>query len=111
MDFVTPKTDTALPPLFYSLKQVSQLLGRSKVNISRLTKLDRLPCVRIGAYPYYAKAYIDGLVAQAMGTPAQRKTAASAAIEAFNRLINAASDYGEIGVILTLHAGGGTPRL
>ncbi|WP_162504889.1 helix-turn-helix domain-containing protein [Treponema endosymbiont of Eucomonympha sp.] len=75
MDFVTPKTDTALPPLFYSLKQVSQLLGCSKANVSRLTKLGKLPCVRIGAYPYYAKAYIDALVAQAMGTAASGEVA------------------------------------
>jgi hypothetical protein len=38
-------------------------------------------------------------------TPEQRKAAASAAIETITRLINAAPDYGEVSITLTLHAG------
>ncbi|WP_162482116.1 hypothetical protein [Treponema endosymbiont of Eucomonympha sp.] len=40
-----------------------------------------------------------------MLTPAQKEAAASVASEAITRLINAAPDYGEVGITLTLHAG------
>ncbi|WP_228378661.1 hypothetical protein [Treponema endosymbiont of Eucomonympha sp.] len=38
-------------------------------------------------------------------TPAQRKAATSAAIEAITRLLETAPDYGECGITLALHAG------
>jgi hypothetical protein len=52
---------------FYSLKQTSELLGCSKANVSVQIKRGIIPCVRIGAYPYIGKAYVDALVAKANG--------------------------------------------
>ncbi|WP_062378256.1 helix-turn-helix domain-containing protein [Treponema endosymbiont of Eucomonympha sp.] len=70
-----PQTQAAKEPQFYSLKETAGILGCSKANVSRLTKLGKLPCVRIGSYPLFARAYIDGLIAQAMGTAASGEVA------------------------------------
>jgi hypothetical protein len=52
---------------FYSVKQFSEIVGCSKSKTSVDIKRGIIPCVRIGAYPYIGKAYVDALIAKANG--------------------------------------------
>ncbi|GHV78756.1 hypothetical protein AGMMS49944_05470 [Spirochaetia bacterium] len=58
---------TEYEPQFYSVKQTAQLLGCSKANVSVQIRKGTIPAVRIGAYPYVGKAYIDALIVKANG--------------------------------------------
>jgi excisionase family DNA binding protein len=54
----TPK-QAAYEPQFYSVKQTAELLGCSKANVSIQIKRGKIPAVRIGAYPYIPREWID----------------------------------------------------
>jgi hypothetical protein len=67
MENVTKSRQAAYEPQFYSVRQTAEILGCSKANVSVQIKRGVIPAVRIGAYPYIGKEFIDGLVAQANG--------------------------------------------
>ncbi|GHU98498.1 hypothetical protein FACS189483_06600 [Spirochaetia bacterium] len=67
---VTKTRQASYEAQFYSVKQTAEILGCSKANISVQIRNGKIPHVRIGAYLYVGKAYIDGLIAQANGEQA-----------------------------------------
>jgi hypothetical protein len=67
MENVTQTKQAVYESQFYSVTQTAQVLGCSKANVSVQIRRGIIPAVRIGAYPYVGKAYIDALIAKANG--------------------------------------------